>query len=136
MKGLSPGRANPRGFTLVETLVAILIMTVVVMTSMAAFLERNRRLQQASETILAYQALANEAEYRRRMPFAGLEQQPAGFVSDTSLLQPLVPYTTSVAVQQTQQGVKNVTLTILWKDGLRQARLAVVRVDTGGSGLW
>ncbi|MEA2325633.1 MAG: hypothetical protein QOE68_592, partial [Thermoanaerobaculia bacterium] len=32
--------------------------------------------------------------------------------------------------------VKNVTLTVRWSNGKRQARLALVRSDTGGSGLW
>lgn len=125
-----------RGFTLVEVLAAILILAIVVTTSMAAFLERNRRLQQASEIMLASQALANESEFRRRTPYAGLENEPETFVSDTALLATLAPYTTHVTVEQTQPGVKNVTLEIRWREGARSARLGLVRVDTGGTPLW
>jgi len=125
-----------KGFSLIEVLAALLILTLVITMSLAAFVERNKRLRQASEIILAYQALANEAEYRRHIDFAALEAAPAQFVSDTSLLAPLAPYGTAVAVQQTRPNVKNVTLTIRWKNGERQAKLGLVRVDTGGTNLW
>lgn len=127
---------DQRGFSLVEILFAFLILTLVITISLAAFLERNRRLQQAGEIILAYQALANEAEYRRRMSYGSLESEPVEFVSDTAILAPLAPYGAVVSVTQTQPGVKNVLMTIRWRNGLRQARLELVRVDTGGSNLW
>lgn len=130
-----PVRAQ-RGFTLLEVLVAFAILMFVVMMSLAAFLERNRRLQQAREIILAYQALSNEAEYRRRMPFEGLESEPASFVSDTSVLEPLAPYTASVDVEPGPEAVKKVTMTIRWRDGVSEAKLGLIRVDTGGSNLW
>jgi prepilin-type N-terminal cleavage/methylation domain-containing protein len=125
-----------RGFSLVEVLIALMILTIVITTSLAAFLERNRRLQQASEIILAYQALANEAEYRRRMSYPSLETQPVEFVSDVAVLKPLEPFGTIVTVKEVQPGVKHVLMTIRWKNGKRQAKLELVRVDTGGSNLW
>lgn len=127
---------DQRGFTLIEILAAMLILTLVITMTLLVFTERNRRMQQASEVMLAYQALANETEYRRRMSFNGLEGQPDVFLSDTALLAPLTPYTTEVVVKQTKPGVKNVKLTIRWKDGQRKAELELVRVDTGGSNLW
>ena len=125
-----------RGFSLIEVLAALLILTLVITMSLAAFVERNKRLRQASEMILAYQALANEAEYRRRVNFDGLETAPVQFMSDTKILAPLAPFGTVVAVQRTQQRVKNVTLTVRWNNGTREAKLALVRVDTGGTNLW
>lgn len=127
---------DQRGFSLVEVLIAFMILTIVITTSLAAFLERNRRLQQASEIILAYQALANEAEYRRRMSYPSLETQPVEFVSDVALLKPLEPFGTIVSVKEVQPGVKHVLMTIRWKDGERQAKLELIRVNTGGSNLW
>lgn len=127
---------DQRGFSLVEILVAFLILTLVITISLAAFVERNRRLQQASEIILASQALANEAEYRRRIHYTQLEKAKDEFYSDTAILQPLAPFTTIVSVKQEKPGVKNVLMTIRWRNGERQAKLELVRVDTGGSNLW
>lgn len=125
-----------RGYSLVEILVAFVILTVVITLSLTAFLERNKRLQQANEIILAYQALANESEYWRRKDFSAL-QPTDKFESELALLVPLKPYTTNVLVQQTPSGTKNVTLLIKWKDGLREAKLTLVRVNTSSEGgLW
>lgn len=125
-----------KGFSLVEVLAALLILTLVITMSLAAFVERSKRQRQASEIILAYQALANEAEYRRRIDFNALDAAPSEFLSNTDLLAPLAPFGTAVAVQSTTPGVKNVTLTIRWNQGKRDAKLTLVRVDTGGSSLW
>jgi prepilin-type N-terminal cleavage/methylation domain-containing protein len=127
---------DQRGFSLIEILVALLILTLVITFSLAAFVERSNRLQQASEIVLAYQALANETEYRRRISFPDLEGASPEFLSDTTLLRPLKPFATVVSVKQTKPGVKNVLMTIRWRNGERQARLELVRVDTGGSDLW
>ena len=125
-----------RGFTLVEVLVAILILTIVITTSLAVFIERNRRLGQASETILAYQALSNEAEYWRRIDFDKLEEDRSFRTKDElDLLAPLKPYNTVVAVTRVNPRVRHVTLTIRWKNK-HQAQLVVARADTGGSSLW
>ena len=61
-----------RGFSLVELLFGLLILTIVITTSLAMFTERTKRLRQANETILVYQALANEAELQRRDTFDDL----------------------------------------------------------------
>ena len=132
-------RSRSEGFSLIEVLVALMILTVVVTTSMAAFLERNRRLRQASETMLAYQALANEAEYRRRESFAELallEKKPQQFFSDTTVLTPLDSYETIVSAKETQTGVRNVLMVIRWNNGKREAKLEIVRADTGANPLW
>ena len=108
------GRGNhgsQGGFSLPEVLAALLIVTFVITVSFTAFLERNRRLEQASEIMLVYQSLANEAEFRRRINFALL-------------------------LDDVKPGVKNVTMTVRWRGGERVARLTIVRVDTGGQPLW
>ena len=131
---------DQRGFSLIEVLVALMILTLVITTSLTAFIERNRRLQQASEIILAYQALANEAEYRRRIDYVALDPKSPlwspEFMSAVDILEPLKPYATIVAVKEVQPGVKSVLMTIRWRDGERQAKLELLRVDTGGTNLW
>ena len=125
-----------RGFSLAEVLVALAILAIVITTTIAMFAERTRRMRQASETILAYQALSNEAEYWRRESFAQIDDATnQTFKSDVTILTPLAPYTTAVKVDAPRADVRNVTLTIRWA-ATHEAHLAVARANTGGSGLW
>lgn len=126
---------SERGFSLAELLAALLILTLVITVSLAAFIEHNRRQQQAREIILAYQVLANEAEYWRRIEYHRLEEE-LKFRTKTNLLNPLGPHSAIVAVNDVRPHVRNVTLTIRWQSGKREARLGIVRVDTGGRSLW
>ncbi|HEX3584254.1 MAG TPA: type II secretion system protein [Thermoanaerobaculia bacterium] len=125
-----------RGFTLVEVMVALVILALVITTSLAVFVERTKRQREATETILAYQALANEAEVRRRIDFTALDTAPPTFVTDTALLVPLQPYVTHVTIDQPSADVKNVTMQVVWQKGKRVATLHLSRVNTGGSNLW
>ena len=128
-----------RGFSLIEVLVGLLILAIVITTTISMFAERQKRLRQANETILAYQALANEAEIWRRINFSKLDDVSAKkptFQSDTTILSPLAPFSTSVKVDTARADVKNVTLTVRWNNAQRTAKLGIVRVDTGGSSLW
>lgn len=127
---------SQRGFSLVELLFALLVLTIVITTSLAVFVERARRMQMASETILAYQALSNEAEVRRRIDYSALEAGGDDFRSDTEIIKPLQPYTTKIEVEPDKPGVKKVTITIRWREGKREASLGLFRVDTGGSNFW
>ncbi|HKR66307.1 MAG TPA: type II secretion system protein [Thermoanaerobaculia bacterium] len=124
-----------RGFSLVEILAAFAVLTLVITISLAAFLERNRRLQQANEYIRAYQSLANEAELWRRLPYAAVRDANA-FTSDVLILEPLEPFTTKIEVKSPKKGQKDVTLIIRWHEGQREAKLGLVRTDTGGTNLW
>lgn len=128
--------ARQRGFTLIEILVAMLILALVITTSLAVFVERTRRLREASETILAYQALANEAEVRRRIDFTALDSAPPVFITDAVILLPLEPVKTSVSIEQPTPDVKHLTMKVVWQGGKRVATLRLSRVNTGGSNLW
>lgn len=112
----------------------MLILTLVATASVTAYAARRRHLDQARGVTLAYQALANEAEHQRRIPFAQLKEGPSGFLSDTSLLAPLTPYGATVRVEKVRTEVRNVVMTVRWQTG--RAELVVVRADTGGSPLW
>jgi prepilin-type N-terminal cleavage/methylation domain-containing protein len=125
-----------RGFSMAEVLVALAILAIVITTTIAMFAERTRRMRQASETILAWQALSNEAELWRRVPFTQIDVVASQtFQSDLSLLKPLEPYTTAVKVDAPRADVRNITLTIRWPVGHEQ-HLSIARADTGGSNLW
>jgi prepilin-type N-terminal cleavage/methylation domain-containing protein len=126
-----------RGFSLIEVLVALLILAIVITTTIAMFTERQKRMREANETVLAYQALSNEAELWRRTDFAAIDPKvPLEFKSDLSIIGPLNPYVTAVRVDQPNDNIRNVTLTIRWKDGKREARLSIIRANTGGNNLW
>src|SRR5437868_3716653 len=89
-----------RGFTLIEVLFALLILAIVITTTLLIFVDRTRRLQQATETILAYQSLSNEAEVRRRIDFSQLDTAQTAFISDTHLLSPLQPFQPDVTARR------------------------------------
>jgi len=124
-----------RGFSLVELLFALLVLTIVITTTLAVFIERTRRLRQASDLIIVYQVLSNEAEVQRRLPFNTLVSSSA-FDSSTAILAPINPYNTVIDVQTRAPGIKVVTMKITWDQGSREAKLAIQRVDTGGGNLW
>jgi len=125
-----------RGFSLVEVLVALLILAIVITTTIAMFGERQKRLRQAHETTLAYQVLANEAELWRRVDFKEIDNQPPDFKSNLGIIGPMAPYSTSVKIDKPRNDVRNITLTIRWDTAQHSASLALVRSDTGGSNLW
>ena len=124
-----------RGFTLVELLFALLILSLVITTTLAVFVEKTGRSQQASELILAYQVLANESEVVRRVDYGELDNLGDAFQSGTQLILPLHPYQTTVDVALLRPGVKSVTMTIRWRAN-REATVTLLRADTGGTNLW
>ena len=99
------------------------------------FAERTRRLREANETILAYQALSNEAEYWRRESFAQIDDPDnQTFKSDLDDPRAADAVHDAVKVDTPRADIRNVTLTIRWAK--REAHLGIARADTGGSGLW
>jgi Tfp pilus assembly protein PilV len=129
---------NERGISLVEILVALLILTIVITTTIVMFADRQKRIKQAAELMRAYQVLGNEAEFWRRMPYDhGDTKSNRVFMSRTEqLLEPMKPYTTDVKVVATSADVREITFTISWENGKKEASLGLVRTNTGGNSLW
>jgi prepilin-type N-terminal cleavage/methylation domain-containing protein len=133
-----------RGYTLIEVLIALVILGIVITTTIAMFAHRSQYLRESSETILVWQVMWNEMEIWRRLDWAGLESQPSKFHSDLGILAPLGTVDTDVAVKVSADDahVKNVVLTVLWeydkvkKTYKRNAHISLLRADTGGSNLW
>ncbi|HEX7150065.1 MAG TPA: type II secretion system protein [Thermoanaerobaculia bacterium] len=124
-----------RGMSLVEVMVALAILALVITSGLAVFVERNKRTQQAKELVLVYQAMANETELLRRVPF-DFVKDAGEFQSDTTLLDPLKPFTATIKVEEKEIGVKHATLEVKWKGGKKSAKLEVIRTDTGAENLW
>jgi Tfp pilus assembly protein PilV len=125
-----------------ELLAALLILGIVITTTIAMFAERQARLRDASETILAWQALSNEAEIWRRIDFASLDSASKTFRSDVAITKRLPDVAYEVAVTTPRTDIRQVTFTIIWNRAQRagskrrSAELSILRADTGGSGLW
>jgi prepilin-type N-terminal cleavage/methylation domain-containing protein len=127
-----------RGYSLIELMAAILILTIVITITLMAFMERARRMKQASDLMRAYQCLANEAEYVRRLQYAGVNSAMA-FHTDTAILAPLGPFTRAeMEVVPVGTHRKDVTLVIRWRQGShdKEAKLGLIRTNTGGQNLW
>ena len=126
-----------RGFTLVETLAALLILAFVLTTSLLVFTQRQQRLREADETIVAWQALANEAEYVRLVAYSSLSPgTKRGFEEGSSLLASLDRPEASVEAFEWKPGVRRVVLTVTWNGGARRASLTVIRSATPGGQFW
>lgn len=130
-------RRLSRGFTLIEVLVALLILTAVILTSLGVFVDRVRRMAEASEMSLAWQALANEAEAQRRHPFETLApEQTVPFLTDPGSEGALEGAEGTVTVTQAGADVRALALRIEWRNGSRTAETIVYRTFTGGGDLW
>jgi prepilin-type N-terminal cleavage/methylation domain-containing protein len=126
-----------RGFTLVETLAALLILAFVLTTSLLVFTQRAKRLRDADEMIVAWQALANEAEYVRLVPYGSIAPgSKREFEEGSSLIASLDRAETSVEAFDWKPGVRRVVLTVSWNGGARHARLTVVRAAVPGGRFW
>lgn len=125
-----------RGFSLIELMAAFAILALVITVTLMAFMERGRRMKQATDLIRAYQCLATEAEYVRRLPYDAV--RPAKFRSNTEVLAPLEDFSTDIFVVPVGLHRKDVTLLIRWRQGKfdKEARLGLIRTDTGGQNLW
>ena len=129
-------RDRQAGFTLIEVLAGLLILSLVLTTSLAVFFERERRLKQAEETILVWQVLANETELRRHVSFSSLEPgSDSPFMSDLTLLSPLRGVRTNVRVEAVGPGLKRLHLDVTWEPD-RRAELQIHRTDLKGGKLW
>gem|GEM_PF-472811 len=125
------------GFTLVELMVAIAIIGFVLTTSLAVFVDRERRLRGAEETNRVYQVLANEAEVLRTIPFGALTSLEAKpFLSDVALLNGLSGARTELHIITSRPTLARVEATIVWRGGARRAMVTIIRSDTGGDNLW
>ncbi|HVT44028.1 MAG TPA: type II secretion system protein [Thermoanaerobaculia bacterium] len=125
------------GFTLVEILVALVILGLIVTTSLAIFYDRQKRLRAADEMIIAWQILANEAEVWRHRPYDSLVPgASSAFLSDPELLAQLPGAKASAAIEHSGPALRSIHLTIHWSDSAKKAEVAVLRSDTGGGSLW
>lgn len=125
-----------RGFTLIEVLFGLLILGLVMTTSLAVFYQRESTIRSAEESVLAWQAIANEAELLRFQPFGSLGEGEIGpFRGDLRILDTLDDPRTTIVVAEGGPGIKELTLRVEWGAG-RSATTTVLRTDTGGTNLW
>jgi len=125
-----------RGFSLIEVLIALAILAVVITMTLAMFTMRAKRMAAANETMLAWQAISNEVEYWRHVPYDALQKGTLDFKSSTEIIGPLAPYDAKVEIGDPNDSVKQVTISIKWQNGKRQEKITINRVHTGGNNLW
>ena len=133
---MSARRHRSAGFSLVETLIAILILGIVITTSLFVYYERERRMVEAGEVMLVWQVLGNEAEARRYASWAMQAPGPQPFYTDLALLEQLDGVVAEAAVEQVDPQTRRILLRVSWREGKREAIAEVIRTDTGGGSLW
>src|SRR5258708_35118785 len=115
---------NERGFSVAEVLVALLIVAVAIATTLSMCTERQRRMRLATETMIAYQVLANEVEFWRRQPFSFLDDPTnQNFQTPPTLIAALAPYVATVKVDNTNDDGHQGTFSIKWGSGNLEAKL-------------
>ena len=133
----NPTRSARAGFTLIEVLVALLVLTIVILTSLAVFADRSRRMTEAGEMALAWQVLANEAEAQRRQPFGSLAPADGvAFLTDPTGGGALADAEAGITITQEGPYLRALVLRIAWREGRRTAETVVYRASTGGGTLW
>ncbi|HSN69222.1 MAG TPA: prepilin-type N-terminal cleavage/methylation domain-containing protein [Thermoanaerobaculia bacterium] len=133
----NPARSQRAGFTLIEVLVALLVLTIVILTSLAVFADRSRRMTEAGEMALAWQVLANEAEAQRRQPFGALAPaEGVPFLTDPTGGGALGDAQGEITVTEEGPYLRALALRVAWSGGKRSAETIVYRASTGGGTLW
>jgi prepilin-type N-terminal cleavage/methylation domain-containing protein len=126
-----------RGFSLVEVLAGIVILSLVVTTSLAVMYEREQRLREAEATVLAWQAIANETELLRRIPFTQLQTRHGKpFQGDLAILKRVPDAGTRLQVTNPKPNIREIVLTVTWSGETKKAEASMVRTNTGGENLW
>ncbi|HEU5162667.1 MAG TPA: prepilin-type N-terminal cleavage/methylation domain-containing protein [Thermoanaerobaculia bacterium] len=130
-------RSASSGFTLIEVLVGLLVLTIVILTSLAVFADRSRRMSEAGEMALAWQVLANEAEAQRRQPFGALATADGvSFLTDPTGGGALKDAAGKITVTEEGPYLRALAMRIEWGGGTRSAETIVYRASTGGGTLW
>ena len=113
--------SGQRGLSLIELLVALAILALVITTSLAIFFDRQKRLLIASQSVQAWQAVANEAEYQKHRSLGAFRfDAPEQFatlhptIPEEIIVDSLKNVRDRVTARQAAPGVVAVTLDLSW----------------------
>lgn len=128
------GHRVSEGFTLIEVLFALAILSFVLLTTILVLLVRKDGTVSATEQLRVWQVIENEAEIRRFTPWHLLpDGAELPFESDLEIIDGL-DATTVIRVEEKLPNLKVLTLEVVW--GERRASLDVYRAETGRGPLW
>ena len=109
---------NQSGVTLIELTAALFVLTVGMFGVIQMYHYGLGKMHAVNESALAMEAVQNEIETLRSLPFSQLRNTDSGhFVSETPALSRLVNATPSVTIQDFAGGpkrLKEVTVSVKW----------------------
>ena len=133
--GRLASKSGPRsGFTLIEVVFALAILSFVLLATVLTLAARKEGDRRAEQQMRIWQVIENEAEMRRFTPYASLKHgAELPFESDLAILEGLEAEA-RVRVEETVPNLKVVTIEVVY--GGRRASLDVYRAQTGRGSLF
>lgn len=107
---------RPSGMTVIETLVAVTLFLVAVVSLVGVYPASVRAARQAHGHLVATHLAEREIELSRAQEYGGVEPREGQYTLEVESNGAKVPveYTTRVTVQEVRDGLKRVQVTVLW----------------------
>ena len=114
----TPQRPAPKGFSLLELLCAIFVISTGLTVALCGHFSSRDHLRENEARLMALTALENELETLRALPYSHLSTGAGqAFQSGNPMLDRLVDAACVTAIEEKAPGLKRVQVAIRWRGG-------------------